>query len=106
MYEVALGYMVGSAASLLLFRTWIKERIVSVTLDMLISEDFVRSYEDEDGITQLYRIDELPGRDEISPELWERIVGLIQEMGDEDDSVIEAIMNSEEEEDHETNDTP
>ena len=83
MYEVALGYIVGSAASLLLFRTWIKERIVSGTLDMLIAEDYIRSYIDRDGVTQLSKLDEDIMSQEISPEMWEVFEKAINELKEE-----------------------
>ena len=83
MYEVALGYIVGSAASLLLFRTWIKERIVSGTLDMLIAEDYIRSYIDRDGVTQLSKLDEDIVSQEISPEMWEVFEKALNELKEE-----------------------
>jgi len=83
MYEVAIGYMVGSAASLLLFRTWIKERIVSGTLDMLINEDYIRSFIDDDGVTQLAKLDEDIVDREISPEVWEQFERALNELKEE-----------------------
>ena len=86
MYEVALGYMVGSAASLLLFRAWIKENIVNSTLDMLIREDYLRSWIDDEGIIQLSKLDEgIPDVGEISPEVWAKFEKIIQEMKEEDE---------------------
>jgi len=86
MYEVALGYVVGSAASLFLFRAWIKENIVSNTLDMLIREDYVRSWIDDEGIIQLSKLDEgIPDLGEISPEVWAQFEKIIQEMKEEDE---------------------
>jgi len=86
MYEVALGYVIGSAASLFLFRAWIKENIVSNTLDMLIREDYVRSWIDDEGIIQLSKLDEgIPDLGEISPEVWAQFEKIIQEMKEEDE---------------------
>ena len=86
MYEVALGYVVGSAASLFLFRAWIKENIVSNTLDMLIREDYVRSWIDDEGIIQLSKLDEgIPDLGEISPEVWAQFEKIIQEPKEEDE---------------------
>jgi len=86
MYEVALGYVVGSAASLFLFRAWIKENIVSNTLDMLIREDYVRSWIDDEGIIQLSKLDEgIPDLGEISPEVWAQFEKIIEEMKEEDE---------------------
>lgn len=85
MYEVALGYVVGSAASLFLFREWIKENIVNSTLDMLIREDYVRSWVDDEGIIQLSKLDEgIPDLGEISPEVWAQFEKIIEEMKEED----------------------
>ena len=86
MYEVALGYVVGSAASLLLFRAWIKEGIINGTLDMLIREDYVRSWIDDEGIIQLSKLDEgIPDVGEITPEVWAQFEKIIQEMKEEDE---------------------
>jgi len=86
MYEVALGYVVGSAASLLLFRAWIREDIVSGTLDMLIREDYVRSWIDDEGIVQLSKLDEgIPDVGEITPEVWAQFEKIIQEIKEEED---------------------
>ena len=86
MYEIAIGYIVGSAAALLLFRTMVREHIVKVTLDMLINEEYVRAYEDDDGITQLYT-----WRESVDLDVWEQLEQAITEMADEKKS--EKIMN-------------
>ena len=86
MYEIAIGYIVGSAAALLLFRTMVREHIVKVTLDMLINEEYVRAYEDDDGITQLYT-----WRESVDLDVWEQLEQAITEMADEKKS--EDIMN-------------
>ena len=78
--------MVGSAASLLLFRAWIKENIVSSTLDMLIREDYLRSWIDDEGVIQLSKLDEgIPDVGEISPEVWAKFEKIIEEMKEEDE---------------------
>ena len=86
MYEIAIGYVVGSAAAILLFRTMVREHIVKKTLDMLINEEYVRAYEDDDGITQLYT-----WRESIDLDVWEQLEKAITEMADEKKS--ENIMN-------------
>jgi hypothetical protein len=58
MYEawhVATAYVVGTAAGIGIFRWWIKERIITMTIDTLVEEEYVRSYEDEHGITHLHK---------------------------------------------------
>ena len=78
MYEVAIGYVVGSIAALMLFRTVVREHIVKATLDMLINEEYVRAYQDDDGITQLYT-----WRESVDLDVWEQLEGIIEEMGSE-----------------------
>ena len=82
MYEVAIGYIVGSAASLLIFQRWIRERIITGTLDMLIEEDYVRSWTDEDGVVQLSKLNEGMTAD-ISPEAWRQFEQLMDEVAKE-----------------------
>ena len=78
MYEVAIGYVVGSLAALMLFRAVVREHIVKKTLDMLINEEYVRAYQDDDGITQLYT-----WRESVDLDVWEQLEGIIEEMGSE-----------------------
>lgn len=62
MYEtwhVATAYVAGTAAGIGIFRWWIKERIITATIDSLVEQEYVRSYEDEHGITHLYKWHEL-----------------------------------------------
>ena len=62
MYEtwhVATAYVAGTAAGIGIFRWWIKERIITATIDSLVEQEYVRSYEDEQGITHLYKWHEL-----------------------------------------------
>ena len=81
MYEVAIGYIVGSAASLLIFQRWIRERIITGTLDMLIEGDYVRSWTDDDGVVQLSKLNE--GMADISPEAWRQFEQLMEEVAKE-----------------------
>jgi spermidine/putrescine-binding protein len=58
MYEtwhLATAYVAGTAAGIGIFRWWIKERIITATIDSLVDQEYVRSYEDENGITHLYK---------------------------------------------------
>ena len=57
--DVAIAYVVGTAAGLWVFRRSIREEIVTRALDTLVEQDYVRSYVDEEGITQLYKWYEL-----------------------------------------------
>ena len=73
-----IGYIVGSIAAVLLFRHVVREHIVKKTLDMLINEEYVRAYQDDDGITQLYT-----WRESVDLDVWEQLEGIIEEMGSE-----------------------
>ena len=75
MYEVMLGYVVGTLVGIVLFRWYVKERIVTATLDMLIQEEYVRSYVDDEGITQLYKWHEVDQQ-----QLWDQIEEIITDM--------------------------
>ena len=68
MYEVVIGYVVGTVVGLLLFRMFVRERIVTATLDMLIQEEYVKSWEDEEGTTQLVK-----WREAVDVESWRRL---------------------------------
>jgi len=101
MYEVAIGYVVGSIAALMLFRTVVREHIVKATLDMLINEEYVRAYQDDDGITQLYT-----WREAVDLDVWESLEKAVEEMGSEK-KIKEMIQQMEQElEDEKEDDTP
>lgn len=55
MWHIAAAYAVGTAAGLAIFRQWVQEKIITATIDTLIQDEYVRSYEDDDGITHLYK---------------------------------------------------
>jgi len=58
MYEtwhLIAAYVGGTVAGLILFRWWVKEYIITATIDTLVEQEYVRSYEDEDGSIQLYK---------------------------------------------------
>ena len=95
MLEVIVCYVVGTVAGGLLFRQWITERAIVRTLDMLIEEDYVRSWTDEDGVVQLYKWEEEP---EISEEMWRRLEDIIQETQNDPamNKILEDIIEEEE----------
>ena len=80
MYEVMLGYVVGTLVGIVLFRMYVKERIVTATLDMLIQEEYVRAWVDDEGITQLYKWHELDQQ-----QLWDTLEDIMEEMKNETD---------------------
>ena len=58
MYEtwhLATAYVVGSLAGVFLFRSWIKERIIALTIDSLVEQEYVSEYEDEEGTLYLHQ---------------------------------------------------
>ena len=62
MYEIwhlGAAYVIGTAAGIGIFRAWIQERVITATIDTLIRDEYVRSFEDENGITHLYKWHEL-----------------------------------------------
>ncbi len=101
MLEMIVCYVAGTAAGLLLFRRWIEERVITRTLDMLINEDYVRSWIDSDGVIQLYKWEENPV---MSEEMWRRLEVIVREA--RDDPAMEEILEDIMEEENETDDTP
>ena len=101
MLEMVVCYVAGTAAGLLLFRRWIEERVITRTLDMLINEDYVRSWIDSDGVIQLYKWEENPV---MSEEMWRRLEVIVREA--RDDPAMEEILEDIMEEENETDDTP
>ena len=94
MLEMILCYVAGTAAGLLLFRTYVKERIVSGTVDMLLAEDYLHGEVDDDGVMQLTKIEDIEPRG-ISPELWRQLEAALREM--EDETMSEEIMENDDE---------
>jgi DNA-binding MarR family transcriptional regulator len=85
MYEtwhILASYVAGTVGGLLLFRMYIKERIITMTIDTLVENEYVRSYEDEHGMVHLHK--------------WHEIEDILEQIRHE----------KEEEEKHETNDSP
>jgi len=81
MYEtwhLATAYVVGTAAGIGLFRWYIKESIITMTIDSLVEQEYVRAYEDASGTTHLYKWHEL---EDILEQLKE-----ISKTYDEDDT--------------------
>ena len=89
MLEMIMCYVAGTAAGLLLFRTYVKERIVSGTVDMLLAENYLCGEVDDDGVMQLTKIEDIEPCG-VSPELWNQLEAALKEM--EDESMSEEIM--------------
>ena len=82
MYEtwhLVVAYVAGTAAGLVLFRHFVKEHIITSTIDTLVEQEYVRSYEDEHGITHLYKWHELE-------DILDRIRVIKEEDDEEDDT--------------------
>ena len=94
MLEMIVCYVAGTAAGLLLFRTYVKERIVSGTVDMLLAEDYLHGEVDDDGVMQLTKIEDIEPRG-ISPELWSQLEAALKEM--EEETMSEEIMENDDE---------
>ena len=54
-WQLVIMYLVGTGSGLILFRHFIKEHIITATIDTLVEQEYVRSYEDDHGITHLYK---------------------------------------------------
>ena len=94
MLEMILCYVAGTAAGLLLFRTYVKERIVSGTVDMLIEEKYLSGDVDDNGVMHLTKLEDIEPRG-IPPELWTKLEAALREM--EDEEVSQAIMEKDDE---------
>lgn len=92
MLEMIVCYVAGTAAGLLLFRTYVKERIVSGTVDMLLEEKYLYGEVDGDGVMHLTKIEDIEPR--ISPELWKHLEAAMREM--EEETMSEEIMEKDE----------
>jgi len=83
LWHLGFAYVIGTAAGIGIFRTWIQERIITATIDTLIRDEYVRSFEDEDGVTHLYKWHEL---DDIIRELKNQQQKLWEDESEEDDT--------------------
>jgi hypothetical protein len=97
--HLAAAYVIGSAAAVWLFRTWVKERVVTATLDTLIEQGYLISYVDEHGITQLSKWGDLQ-------DMEKSMLDMIDEMDPaEIDAILDEIIQEEKLRDEE-DDTP
>ena len=78
MYDVIIGYVVGTIATIVLFHQFIKEHIIVTALDSLIEQGYLRSYVDEHGITQLIKYYEMT--DEEMDRNLERVRKIIEDI--------------------------
>ena len=92
MLEMIVCYVAGTAAGLLLFRTYVKERIVSGTVDMLLEEKYLYGEVDGDGVLHLTKIDDIEPR--ISLELCKQPEDAGRDMDEE--TMPEEIMEKDE----------
>ena len=93
MLETIIVYIVGTGVGAYICKQFLHEAIVTRTLDALIAEEYVRSYDDEDGVTHLYKWYERDEEEER--DIWEKIEAMLQDMKDnpeEYDAVVEDIV--------------
>lgn len=55
LWHLGAAYVVGTAVGLLLFRKVIQESLITSTIDILIDQDYLRSWIDSEGVTHLYK---------------------------------------------------
>jgi hypothetical protein len=55
MLEIFVCYVVGTLFGYMAFKNMNRESIITTTLDTLIADDYVRSWEDEEGKIHLYK---------------------------------------------------
>ena len=55
LWHLGAAYFVGTAVGLLLFRKVIQESLITSTIDILIDQDYLRSWIDSEGVTHLYK---------------------------------------------------
>ena len=58
MYEtwhLAAAYVCGTAVGIGIFHQWVKEKIITMTIDSLVDQEYVRSYTDENGTVHLHK---------------------------------------------------
>lgn len=58
MYEtwhLATAYVIGTAVGIGIFHQWVREKIITMTIDSLVDQEYVRSYTDENGIIHLHK---------------------------------------------------
>ena len=82
MYEtwhIIAAYAAGTAAGIGIFRHWVKERIITMTIDSLVDQEYVRSYQADDGTIHLHKWHDL-----------EDILEQIKESREEDDETDDA----------------
>ena len=84
--HLAAAYVIGTAAGLALFHTWIKEKVVTKTLDSLIEQGYLFSWIDDDGITQLSKWGDIEKStlDIIDEMSTEEIAEILDELIEED----------------------
>ena len=66
MLEIIVCYVVGTLFGYLAFKNMNRESIITTTLDTLIDDDYVRSWQDDEGKIHLYK--------------WYEIDDLLEEM--------------------------
>ena len=103
--HLAAAYVVGSAAAVWLFRTWVKESIITATIDTLARDGYLYSQVDRNGVMHLTKWYEIEEREE---EMWDEMesdLDVIDRLTPEEvTAILEKLI--EEETKREEDDTP
>jgi DNA-binding MarR family transcriptional regulator len=89
MYEtwhLAAAYVGGTAAGLMVFKTYVKESIIENVLDSLVDQGYVKSYTDAEGTIQFMKVVEIERETEILNELMNRIDEYEEGKNEKDDT--------------------
>ena len=97
--HLAAAYVVGSAAALYLFNHWVKEKIITATIDTLVKDGYLYSQTDAHGVMHLTKWYEIEATEE---EAWDELDRLTPE---EVTAILEKLIE-EETKRNEKDDTP
>jgi len=59
LWHIGIGYAIGTAIGLVLFREYVKERIITATIDSLATQGYLYATEGPDGIVSLTKVEEV-----------------------------------------------
>lgn len=59
LFDLGIAYVIGTVVGIYLFKEWIKERIITSTIDSLANQGYLYASEGPDGMVMLTKVDEL-----------------------------------------------
>lgn len=85
LWHIGIGYAIGTAIGIALFKEFVKEKIITSTIDSLATQGYLYVTEGPDGMVMLTKVDEvveaavteikveaiIKEADEIQKKLWE-----------------------------------